>query len=96
MTSDQRKALRSLARAVRDGEAALEVIRAAQLDAVAPVTSLAEKLRELREVNERRKALMRTVRDELVVAGVDELKRPAGAWRSCATIGAQVSALLGD
>lgn len=96
MTSDQRKAPRTLARAVRDGDASLQVIRAAKLDAEVPVAGLAEKIRELRKVNERRRELMQAVREELVFAGVDELNCPAYARLSVATVGAQLCALLGD
>lgn len=93
MTSEQRKALRTLARAVRDGEEALEVIREAKLDTVKPVVSLAKKLRELRKVNERRQVLMREVRAELVFAGVSELDRHS--WTCTATVGAELLALVG-
>lgn len=95
MKAEERKALRTLARAVRDGEAALEVIRAAGLDTVVPVSGLVERLRQLRKVNEERRLLMREVRAELVFAGVDELNRPTSAWTSVATIGAQLLALVG-
>lgn len=95
MTTEERKALRALSRAVRDGEAALEVVRAAKLDTVTPVSGLVERLRHLRKVNEERRLMMREVREALVLAGVDELNRPASAWTSVATIGAQLLALVG-
>lgn len=92
MTSEERKALRTLARAVRDGEAALEVIRAAKLDEVQPVSGLIAKLRALREVSEHRRALMEDVTTELAAVGVDELR---AKWPSFASVGAQVLAMLG-
>ena len=92
MTSEERKALRTLARAVREGEAALEVVRAAKLDTVAPVAGLVERLRELREVNERRLAAVEGIRSELAAVGVDELK---SRWPHFATVGGQLLALVG-
>lgn len=92
MTGEQRKALRTLARAVREGEAALEVIREAKLDDVAPATGLIEKLRELREVNERRQKLAVEVHSALAATGVKEL---SARWPNFATVGAQVLALVG-
>lgn len=92
MTADHRRALRKLARAVRDGEEALQVIRAAKLDTERPVESLVEKLRELREVTERRQVLMRDVRAELVSAGVTCLR----TYATVAEVGTQVRAVLGD
>jgi hypothetical protein len=93
VTTAERKALRQLARAVRDGDEAMEKIRELKLDEIAPVKALAAKLSALRKVNERRVKLTAEVRDELIAAGVDELK--PGVWGSCAGLGAQVLALLG-
>lgn len=92
MNKDERNALRTLARAVREGEAALEVVRAAKLDTVAPVAGLVERLRELREVNERRLAAVEAIRSELAAVGVDELK---SRWPHFATVGVQLLALVG-
>lgn len=92
MTSEQRAALRKLARAVQGGEEALGVIRAAKLDAVQPVSGLVEKLRELREVNDRRKKIMAEVNAELAAMGVAEL---SSRWPHFAAVGGQILAMLG-